>query len=114
MESISIAISYVKIYIDTRTVRESPKAWARWCDFTAANGPLYPLGRSLPFLPSGLHVFPCGIGNQQKVIKFTGAAQPVAAIDDHTFAIDVFSHVAQQKRGEAGQFFVLAESLHRV
>jgi hypothetical protein len=31
-----------------------------------------------------------------------------------THAIDVFSHVAQQKRGEAGQFFVPAESLHRV
>src|SRR5713101_4311855 len=64
--------------------------------------------------PRRLQRFPRGIGQEQKVVEFSGPAQPLPAVDDHALAVDVLHLIAQQEGRQVGQLLVPAKALHRV
>ena len=48
----------------------------------------------------------------EQIVEFTGAAEPLAAINDHTFSIHVGSGVREEIHSEVGEFIVTPKPLH--
>src|SRR5215218_8218006 len=48
-----------------------------------------------------------------EVVELTGAAQPLAAVDDDALAVDVGDAVRDEKDGEVGELGVVADAPHR-
>lgn len=69
-------------------------------------------GARLFFGPGGFELFPNGIGEHAQIVELTGTTEPLTAVNHNAFAIDVFGHVAEEKRGEIGKFFMFAEAFH--
>src|SRR5260370_519 len=55
-----------------------------------------------------------GFGQEQQMVEFAGAAQPLCSVDHHAFAVDILRHVADEKCREICQLEVLPEAFHRM
>src|SRR5215470_6411737 len=66
------------------------------------------------FGAGGFHLDPRIFGKHGKIVEFAGAAEPLAAVNDDTLAVDVFRQVADQKCRKIRELFVAAEALHGV
>ena len=49
-------------------------------------------------------MIPHGFGQEPQVVELACSFQPLAAINHHTLAVNVFRHIADQKGGEVGEF----------
>src|SRR5438093_636620 len=52
-------------------------------------------------------------GDALEVVELAGAAQPLAAVDDDAFAVDVGDAVRDEEDGQVGQLVVVADAAHR-
>src|ERR1700732_3817495 len=80
----------------------------------ACNSGCTPCPNKLFFRAPGFELVPGGIGNHAQVVEFSGAPQPLSAVNHHALSIDVFGHIAQKKCGEIGKLIMFAEALHGV
>ena len=64
------------------------------------------------FRACGFKLLPIRLREHEQVVEFAGALQPLAAVNHNTFAVDIGRHIADEKSGKIGEFFVAAEALH--